>query len=232
MARDGQTFQPDEETGIPSGALPTPTVAQRQLRDLIEPPAIHGRLSAEWLRHALRTTRTAGEFFARFEGDPLLELPGRAAVHLAQRAFLIAPERLVSRALALLSVRARGWRGLPAVEQLIARCMEDGALQLILEDEREEEYGLQLEPSMRSLYAIAGELFGLPSAYWRLALLRFNRLPFPERQGLFDWVVRGIDPPAEPDRAGPEIRPRPGWSLVRARSLLAEVLALPEGGVK
>jgi hypothetical protein len=232
MARDGQTFQPDEGTGIPSGALPTPTVAQRQLRELIEPAAVHGRLSADWLRAALRTTRTAGEFFARFEEDPLLELGARAAAHLSQRALLIVPERLGSRALALLAVRTRGWRGLPAVEQLMARCMEDGALQLILEDEREEEYGLQLEAAVRPLYAIAGELFGLPSAYWRLALLRFNRLPFPERQGLFDWVVRGIDPPAEPDRAGPATRLRPGWSLVRARSLLAELLALPEGGVK
>jgi hypothetical protein len=60
--------------------------------------------------------------------------------------------------------------------------------------------------------------------------VRFNRLPFPERRGLFDWVVRGIDPPADPQHAAAGQPPSPGWNLPRARSLLAEVLALPEGG--
>lgn len=231
MAREGQTFGHEGASGLPGGTIPALAVGQQQLRDLIEPPPVHGRLSGDWLRGALSMTRSAGDFFVRFEGDPLLEGRARAAQHLYQRCLLIAPERLASRALALLSVRARGWRGLPAVEQLLARCHEDGAAQLVLEDEREEDYGLSAEPAVLGQYAIAGELFGLDSAHWRLALVRWNRLPFPERRGLFDWVVRGIDPPAAPQDAVAGSPPPPGWNLPRARSLLAEVLALPEGGV-
>lgn len=222
-----------------------------QLKALLTPATLVGRMSAEWLRTALAQSASSLAFIERHRSDPLLELEARCQGYLADLALLIHPERLAERWLALLAVRGRMWTPREPLAHLIERCLRDAADQLAHEDALEESQQIPPASEFAEDYDLAAELFGVAEPFRRLVLLRFNRLPKAVRKQLFAWVARGIEPPSSPpsgasdhsaaghgaakSRAnsgkGPGAGPNSGFGLTldEARRILGQILTLPRG---
>jgi hypothetical protein len=222
-----------------------------QLKALLTPATLVGRMNAEWLRTALAQSASSLAFIERYRTDPLLEAEARCQGYLADLALLIHPERLAERWLALLAVRGRMWSTREPLARLIERCLRDAADQLAHEDALEESQQIPPASEFAEDYDLAAELFGVAEPFRRLVLLRFNRLPKAVRKQLFAWVARGIEPPSSSPSAssdlgatghsaakpranggkGPGVGPNSGFGLTldEARSILAQILTLPRG---
>jgi len=158
---------------------------------------------------ALLLTGSAREVLARLLVDDPLRLGERAAALLAARALLLDAERLRLAALVLCALRAREWRGRPALGRWLEERLEEALADALAEDEeppRERPHGRERDGRERDgrerdgragSWAELGTSVGLDGRELRAGCARFNRLPREQREAFFALVLEGASPDAE-----------------------------------
>ena len=148
--------------------------------------------AADW--RAWLAGGTPREVLARIvQGDPL-EVRGRVARELRERALLFDADRVHLRALARCARAAPAYRGRPALDAWVDARVSEALLELLREDdERRDEEPRGVEPDA-ALVALAKPL-GLDPERLARACRAFNRLPVEDRRAFFRLVLerRSLD---------------------------------------
>ena len=143
---------------------------------------------------ALLLTGSAREVLARLLVDDPLRLGERASALLAARALLLDAERLRLSALVLCALRAREWRGRPALGRWLEERLEEALADALAEDE---EPARERADGRNGSWAELGTSVGLDGRELHAGCARFNRLPREQREAFFALVLEGASPDAE-----------------------------------
>jgi hypothetical protein len=121
-----------------------------------------------------------------------LQLGPRCAERLRERAYLMDPQRLETRALARMAYDGHANRDDTTLAAWMATCIDNAIRDLIVEDEEEEARGLVHPEPLESPHAFMVHWFALEGGRARTAAVRFNGLPHRVRQSFHALAVEGL----------------------------------------
>lgn len=159
------------ESCPPSGAEGAPKSMRSEV-----PPLLRGAPPSKVLERLL-------------DGDPL-EIEARCREHLERHAFLIDPERLFLRTVAVTANEARRWNGWPPLGPWLGLQMERSFVQLQREDTGAVLSGMPVVADQGIDYAYLVDVLGVETDHARHAALVFNALPEHVRRC---WWATAID---------------------------------------
>lgn len=165
-------------------------------------PAV--RLAARSERREARRSHSSDHHHVLLDRDPrgqghrwlpdavALELGPRCARRLRERAYLLDPQRLETRALSRMAKL-----GPPTVSGVLpvswmSNCIDDAVRDLIVEDAEEEALGLVHPRPLQSPHAFMVHWFALEGGRARTAAVRFNGLPDSVRETFHALTVEGL----------------------------------------
>lgn len=123
-------------------------------------------------------------------GDPL-GFAGRCEARLRERALLVAPNRLLPRALARTARAAMSYRGTPPLANWLSARVDQAIEDCLLEDREDEHAHRPATDPRDSRYAFVAEVWGVPPAVARAACIVFNDLPSVVRRAWWALTVEG-----------------------------------------
>lgn len=159
--------------------LPRPPPEEPRIRDVREFLGPHVGKSPEEIHPRLRA------------GDPL-GVHQLGMSRLREQAFLIDPDRLYERSLAVIAYAASkaSWEHLGP--DWLQRCVEVAMARILTDDQTEERLAPGSPPEDESFYRFIHLAFGIERGLVRRAAVRFNALPHRTRYAFFRLLVDGI----------------------------------------
>lgn len=157
-------------------------------------------------------------------GDPL-GLRKRVARRLRVRAWLLAADRVLLRAVARCARAAPDYRGASEIADWLDLLIDDAVLDLLREDSDAEYAGRAPDEIELEAYVALAAPLGLEPLHMRRVCIAFNRLDEPERVAFHAWVLAG----RKLSEAARSLRLTESVVADRARCALDAVLAAAEG---